>query len=215
MQILLSSLWIITALLSLSDRDGLRRELKKEKELELQNLEQEICYLSNTLPICSIRRDLKYHYDEFVLDSNQRRRCLIELLPRPLFGCSTNTNTNTNTNSITQKKKLLHAAASIQLGQVIRHLLTSNTNSLLIGISTFYRGNIVYTHTAADSCRYKEDTTAADDNDDVVYDISNVTATTIMRYMDYHQQQMQQHGILRLSPTQPPSAKKSYINNNK
>lgn len=160
---------------------------RKSMEENLEVMIEEVERLSKILPICSIRRDLKDHYDEFLVESSLCNRCVVEMVPRPLHPDG----------YIPNKPR---PAATIQLGHAIRDFLKRELRSFeteeskLIGISTFYCGDLLFTHMMK-----------SEDDEEKEVEVSNETAANIVRYMDYFQQQMQQQGIIRL-PTRMPTS---------
>jgi hypothetical protein len=159
------------AIAKVSELLKLKRQTMKE---DLEETIKTLLDLYAVLPILSLRREMKAHYDEYLADSSLCNRCLVETIPLPIRRGGMNLPATPT------------AAASIQLGHSTRALLkhTLQTNEaedpFLVGITSFYRGSILYTHTLQD---LNEDT--------IDIGISNATACQIMRYMTYFEQRMQ------------------------
>ena len=167
--------------LAVSKLSGILELKRKAIEEELEETIQKLDSLCLVLPISSLRRELKAHYDEYLAQTSLSNRCLLAMVPRPV-GIDVSINTAGPS-----------AAAKTQLRHAIRSLLkhTSQSSELddpqLVAISSFYRGNLLYTQSLQD---LKEDSANIA--------ISNQSASQIMRYMTYFEQRMQLQPSKRL-----------------
>ena len=124
-------------------------------ELEHDSLQSDLDAFRETLPILSLREDLKFHYDAYIGDYAQisslnggEGRCLVDTIPPP-----TALHDGSHASSWTPENPPPHV--SYYLGQAISGLLSKTSSSKngesvprpeLLAVSTFYRGQPLYHH---------------------------------------------------------------------
>jgi hypothetical protein len=131
------------------------------------------------LPITSLRKELKAHYNEYLLQGSISNRCVVEMVPRPLDASATST--------IPSAEACDHIHRNIY--SLLKQSLKSDSRDgpHLFGISTFYGGSLLFTQSLLDLA--KESTGKG---------ISNQNASQIIRYMTYFEQRMQLQPSKRL-----------------
>jgi hypothetical protein len=170
----------------------------KEMEDELQTIQAELESLMTSLPIRSLREDLRIHYDAFLVDLAQLAeenggpcRCLVQALPAPIALLS-------GSHVIASPPSALNPNAP-QLDHGIQTLLErigtqqGETLPRLFGISTFARGELLFTRMLQSESF-----------------VSNETACTLMGYLaSFRFEMRKQHDRLTNSGgLTPPRTKK-------
>ena len=118
---------------------------------EINRMVNDAKALRKTLPILSIRRDLDAHYKEFLGDqamalsrSGGPARCLVENVPAPIALSSA-----THAESATPGS--MSTSAMVSIGLATRRLLNEFASDsghalILLGISTFVKGQLLHSH---------------------------------------------------------------------
>ena len=181
-------------------RETIYRSSEPDADLDLEhdNLKEELDIFRKTLPLASLREDLKFHYDAFIEDfalisSRQGGvgRCLVDSIPAPIALSDASHASNWIPESPPPH-------VSFHLGQAIRGLLseakTNNTDTderhppELLAIFTFYRGQLLYHHSS-----------------DGQFHENNTSASLLMWYLaaysfKVHQQQQSQQTFAAATP---------------
>jgi len=177
----------------------LRETLNKTSELltvkrhslqqELMELEIGIQQMLEDLPIPKLRKHLVEHYNEFVgtsAFSGVAFRCLIESVPRPIPD-------HVDGVSDQHLSPIPNIFSSIHLGRSMQALLDaaakhySQESPHLIGISSFFKGQLLYTHTMSSIQEFEGST----DQFGPRLSLSKKTATLLMGYMASFRQKIE------------------------
>jgi hypothetical protein len=156
---------------------------------EINTLEQEISVLMKTLPIHSLRRDLRVHFNEYLGELSViasriggASRCLVETMPTPIAVPS-------GLHVSQCSPPVVSSYCAMTLGLGIRDLLeevaemSNDAGPHLLGVSTFLKGQLMYTHTSeTDITSGRINTVEAT----AAPSLSNKTVSLLMGYMaDY------------------------------
>jgi hypothetical protein len=186
-----------------SDIDTLRRQIDA--------LQMDIKTLRKSLPIQSIRRDLDAHYKEFLGDlglvvsrNGGAGRCLVETVPVPI-------SQDSGSHVFESLPTRISSYSTLSLGLSVRQLLqefaNDDTITQLLGVSTFYQGQLLYTHTWDATIFDKFD--CSNRNPDSIA-MSNETVCLVMGYIASYRMKMSQLSATKHSsslpntPAQPP-----------
>ena len=190
------------------NRDKVSR-LSETHHLELDELDNkakslcgDIVTLLQALPIQSLRKELEVHYAEYLGELSVvtsrcgcAARCLIEAVPAPV--------------AIPSGLHISHCApaalcaqSSVQRGLAIRQILEEqhtyhDNRPLILGISTFIQGQLLYTHLSK-----KIPELSVDEN----YCLPNEVALLVMGHMASYRCKMNHRVPLRGTPSSHPPA---------
>lgn len=177
----------------------LREKLQKTSELltvkrsaleqELEKIDDLIRQLLDILPIQKLRQHLMEHFNEFLVDVGTASfagvafRCLVDCVPVPIPA---------HKEGATDQHQSSHPTvfASIYVGRFIQSFLDNATMSdaqgslLFLGATSFFKGQLLYTHTRATNPASKSDFSPG------IY-IPNRTASLVMGYMSSFRQKME------------------------
>jgi hypothetical protein len=162
---------------------------------ESEKLGLEIDHMQRRLPIQGIRRDVDAHYKEYLSDmslvmSRQggEMRCLVDCIPIPIPRDSGH-------HTFQSAPSTLNPHVVMNLGLEIRRFLQEDRNQpLLLGISTFHSGHLLYTH-SSDGSRFYDSSEKHNSKE-----ISNETICLIMGYMASYRSKMTQLLNAKISP---------------
>ena len=124
----------------------------QEVSSTIASLEKTIRSLAESLPIYSLRMQLRTHYDEHLADAGllasatgAMHRCLVENVPTPITQPSVTLAEHSSTTWPS-------TAAVIKLGKAVQSLLDNaaknhvSNEPLLVGIGSFFKGHLIYSH---------------------------------------------------------------------
>ena len=130
---------------------------KEYTELEnIEALQSDIRTLRQSLPIHSIRRDLDAFYKEYLGDlsvvvnrNGGAGRCLVETIPVPI---AQDSGSHVFRSTPSDASSASVATLELALRQLLQDFSrTDRKEPHLIGVSTFHKGELIYTHTS-DKC---------------------------------------------------------------
>jgi hypothetical protein len=165
-------------------------ELQTYQERQ-QILQEKIQNLYDTLPIATLRRDLRVHYDAFVGELAQRAainggvlRSLVEEFPAPMprpdgsharYSAPLHLESRQSKHVVQALSYFLAAKTTLREGQERRTTLREGQEPRLLGVSFFFDGTLVSTETGSDGSEFV---------------VSDDTASLILWYMSSFRYQM-------------------------
>lgn len=191
-------------------RDQRRANSQDTLDNQVLLVQLEIRALRKTLPIQAVRRDLDAHYKEFLSNlsvivsrNGGASRCLVENVPNPIAQDSGN-------HVFQSFPSDASSYSVVSLGLALRRMLlkdftkSPSNDPHLLGVSTFHKGQLVYTHLLDEFIRERF---ACNSELPSGFNVSNETVCLLMSYMASYRTKMSQLSAVsqpKSLPNTPP-----------